>query len=42
MALKEYLILSRPRSGRVEGRAVLIQVASGFDYSLFRRDDKIQ
>ncbi len=29
MALKEFLILSRPRSGRVEGRTALIQ----FDYS---------
>jgi hypothetical protein len=36
MALKSFLILSRPRSGRVEGRTALIQ----FDYTLLRRDDE--
>jgi hypothetical protein len=36
MALKEFLILSRPLSGRVEGRTALIQL----DYSLFRGGDK--
>jgi hypothetical protein len=36
MILKEYLILSRPRGGRVEGRTVLIQVASGLGYSVLR------
>ncbi len=37
MTLKEFLILSRPRSGRVEGRTALIQL----DYSLSRGNDDI-
>src|SRR5882724_5276445 len=34
MALRKFLILRRPRSGRREGRAMLIQHLSGFPHSL--------
>ena len=37
MALKSFLTLSRPRSGRVEGRKALIQLGD----SLRRQDDEI-
>jgi hypothetical protein len=36
MTLKEFPVLSRPRSGRVEGRTALIQLG----YSLLRRGDE--
>src|SRR5882724_13389650 len=34
MALRKFLILRRPRSGRLEGRAMLIQRLCGFPHSL--------
>jgi hypothetical protein len=37
MALKSFLILSRPRSGHVEGRTTLIQL----DYGLFCGNDEL-
>src|SRR5882672_4373161 len=39
MALRKFLILRRPQSGRLEGRAMPIQHFRGFPHSLFRRND---
>jgi len=41
LVLKEFVILSKPRGGRVEGRASVIRVASGFDYSLEGRGNRL-
>jgi len=39
MALRKFLILRRPRSGRLEGRAMPIQRFRRFPHTLFRRND---
>jgi hypothetical protein len=39
MALRKFLILRRPRSGRLEGRAMPIQHLRGFPHTLLRGND---